>query len=1802
MSVIIEKAEEYEVKADDTLEKIAEDAKKKYGDAVGDWKLIARYNWGTDEPREVVRALAETVGVKLANDLKQADWDTAIGSPEKIKLAPDADLPAAKLKIPKPFKKEGLALEKTHTVKVKPAPKPANAVSIPALDKWFIPKEEQCEVKYRLEGEAKYADKVQLDVYGSKYCECTDWNKGLGTYGKPDDLIETPVFKLELNDQAAERQEYDLPGAKAWKGQANADKGLLSRKTGAATERYVNVAFSPYTAHLRYHKADGDKKAQLILEAFWPQFEETKTEATDANIDHAGAKKAVWANAAKADRGAVVIKDKNGQRVHLVAVPDDKLAAGNQELPWDGKYRADAMNSKFADSYVDEDKPYAATVTTYVRKVKADSFKVKWEFKHTGGKLERGLLQIFDGKDRLVFQKPLAKGKLGDGKQEFEWKDKGKYADGVKNSKGGGEVIPEDMPYRVQLQAHTGIDKPEGLALAAMHTEVRLYVHPKTFAPKDALYDAWNAKNSLTLGPGKFVPGDAPVEADGTRWFRHQLAEFGFHPGPVTDEAVADEVYKVAMLEFKRSVPEDCGAAGDNFKRLLIADGRPAREENAKTKTAIKNIRDGYKRRMFGDLTKVMNSTDPPDLSDAEVEQLLPNPGKDMVVWADDRHYYTELDAGMKDENNRRFDGGSAEAAAFGLKNYRSSMGIGDERTTKDAETIARPWLPMQVGLALLSRTKKLTDEVDLTALSDEARAAMRAAVGPLRVDWTFDELPFDVSPINPADYDNKTGRSRRYVAWALDQYKATHTRKDTGREATYTNCKEDFGGIRPAGLASYYQRAFGLDGLSLDPWRATAVDDTESVATVIHDHIAAGQKDKAQEPDKFKVTLFEPLLGAAGAYFNPSRVAGDGYRVRAEVQFDKFSGYEFPNLEALKARYPVAPQAHTARLRVWRRSSFRGYVSWAAAEPAPATWPAYLALFRKQYRAGHVYFVHEGGARKEFAINTLFDPTNNAHVTRYKNIIKNNLKDATLKDDVTYPMSLKRDFVWPWSDRSFYGYPWVSSVNLPDADVYEKYLNDEIMESTWGKFDAALLIALLREVEKRGALRGHLLTEFASSDKFHLREYECNGNDVPPGSTDAPPHKYWSIEKGESTNAARRDGANCAYPGCQVVTPPGPPGPPPPPPPPAPVGSTLSETGNAMDFDTMPLWASGQALGATWLFRPPDAHAGVWTHEVGHHRHLEHAGDGPGAVPELHDSEANDFIYPDFTASVTAGNAPLTVTFNDTSAEALNLWHWEFGDGAFSDAQNPTHTFTAPGSYTVKLTGGEIAHPGTGDPTNVGAKTAVITVSGAAPPAPKADFTADKTTGAAPLAVAFTDTSTDGPTHWLWEFGDSGKFAATQNAAYTFDRPGTYTVKLTARNAYGTNTKTADITVTAPPAASATIDANKTTGVAPLEVSFDGFPFGKPTDWLWEFGEGGKYAATQKTSYTYERPGTYTVKLTVRDDKGVNSDTETVTVTAPVLTPPTKTNPAFAPVAKFTKSAATGAAPLEVSFTDLSTFQPDGWLWEFGDGAVATVKEPEHRYETPGVYTVKLTVRSAVGTDSKTATVTVTGAAPSAPTAAFTHNAAAPHALGTKIDFTDASTGNPTYWLWEFGDGKFATTKDASHTYDRPGKYTVKLTARNDYGVNDKSQEVEVQALPALAAAFTHDAAAPQPFGTPVNFTDASTGNPTHWLWEFGDGKYAVTQNATHTYDRPGTHTVKLTVRHDHGVNDKSEDVEIEEALKFDDVDARWMQWDRRCIMSYSRTAFGENEEYFCGKCILRNRGWKVRGIGHPGRNVKEP
>ena len=155
------------------------------------------------------------------------------------------------------------------------------------------------------------------------------------------------------------------------------------------------------------------------------------------------------------------------------------------------------------------------------------------------------------------------------------------------------------------------------------------------------------------------------------------------------------------------------------------------------------------------------------------------------------------------------------------------------------------------------------------------------------------------------------------------------------------------------------------------------------------------------------------------------------------------------------------------------------------------------------------------------------------------------------------------------------------------------------------------------------------------------------------------------------------------------------------------------------------------------------------------------------------------------FTADVTSGTAPLTVNFTDQSTGSPSSWLWDFGDNSTATEQNVTHTYTTAGNYTVNLTVSNAA----GSDSEV--KTEYITVSEPSTPiepAPVAEFTADVTSGTAPLTVNFTDQSTGTPSSWLWNFGDSAT-ATEQNSSHTYTSSGTYTVNLTVANSAGNNT-----------------------------------------------------------------------------------------------------------------------------------------------------------------------------------------------------------------------------------------------------------------------------------------------------------------------------------------------------------------------------------------------------------------------------
>jgi PKD repeat protein len=151
------------------------------------------------------------------------------------------------------------------------------------------------------------------------------------------------------------------------------------------------------------------------------------------------------------------------------------------------------------------------------------------------------------------------------------------------------------------------------------------------------------------------------------------------------------------------------------------------------------------------------------------------------------------------------------------------------------------------------------------------------------------------------------------------------------------------------------------------------------------------------------------------------------------------------------------------------------------------------------------------------------------------------------------------------------------------------------------------------------------------------------------------------------------------------------------------------------------------------------------------------------------------------FAASPLAGQPPLTVVFTDTSTGAVTDWLWSFGDGGTSTAQHPTHTYTLTGAFTVSLTA---SGPG-GSDTEV--KAGYIQVSDEPI---IANFTAQPTSGPAPLTVQFTDGSAGDITSWQWAFGDGGT-STLPNPTHVYATAGTYTVMLMVSGPEGSDTET---------------------------------------------------------------------------------------------------------------------------------------------------------------------------------------------------------------------------------------------------------------------------------------------------------------------------------------------------------------------------------------------------------------------------
>jgi PKD repeat protein/Tol biopolymer transport system component len=227
-------------------------------------------------------------------------------------------------------------------------------------------------------------------------------------------------------------------------------------------------------------------------------------------------------------------------------------------------------------------------------------------------------------------------------------------------------------------------------------------------------------------------------------------------------------------------------------------------------------------------------------------------------------------------------------------------------------------------------------------------------------------------------------------------------------------------------------------------------------------------------------------------------------------------------------------------------------------------------------------------------------------------------------------------------------------------------------------------------------------------------------------------------------------------------------------------------------------------------------------------------------------------------------------------------------------------------------------------------------------------------------------------------------------------------------------------------------------------------------------------------------------------------------------------------PVCGFSGSPSSGYGPLTVDFTDVSTGGVTGWEWDFGDGNTSTEQNPSHQYSAPGSYTVALTVTDGVACDTETKAdyITVPGMVPVADFCGSPTSGTVP----LEVTFTDLSTGDPTSWSWDFGDGGTSAEQNPTHEYTGVGHFTVSLTAGNAGGSDTETKTAYITTTPPAPIADFSAAPLRGKGSLLVNFTDLSTNTPTSWEWDFGDGSASTQQDPNHQYTSAGAYTVTLT------------------------------------------------------------------------------
>lgn len=489
----------------------------------------------------------------------------------------------------------------------------------------------------------------------------------------------------------------------------------------------------------------------------------------------------------------------------------------------------------------------------------------------------------------------------------------------------------------------------------------------------------------------------------------------------------------------------------------------------------------------------------------------------------------------------------------------------------------------------------------------------------------------------------------------------------------------------------------------------------------------------------------------------------------------------------------------------------------------------------------------------------------------------------------------------------------------------------------------------------------------------------------------------------------------------------------------------------------------------------------------------------------------------------------------------------------AFSQEENPTQVFDTPGEYKIKLT---VADKYDGRLHEFDHMVKTIYVIDKSIYYPKADFTYSPDTIYNDTIVSFTNLSTnpieDEELTYKWEYQEPGgngwtEFSTEFEPSHIFNKKGTWKIRLTATNSFGSDSVTKDLVVqNRSPVALFTYDPYDIYTDTPVDFINDSYDSdGDNLIYLWEYKK--PNSSSWITFSREENPsnvsldvgGDWEVRLTVSDGSLSDTVTEVIHV---------KTYPV--PVADFEFTPKTIFIDTEVSFINYSYIRdnsPLTYKWEYQKPSsntwvqFSTEKEPKKIFNEKGVWNIRLTVTGNYGSDSVEKYLYVQNREPIAD---FEIN---PSEIktGSTANFINRSSdpdGDPLTYQWEYqkpGDTEwiqFSTLTNPSRVFNEIGTWKIRLTAFDGESNDSVVKElVVVDNYPPIAD-FTYT---PNIIynDTVVEFRNLSVdpdGDPLTYQWKYRRaGSSSWTEFSTEAHPKKvfakGTWEIQLTVSDGH-------------------------------------------------------------------------